>query len=76
MYKITEGIGENYAKLTYLKIENQKPQILLSIDGFTYEKDVNNENKLETISEYGSPGKQKNVYKWNFERKYIICIPK
>lgn len=69
MYKFIEGIGANYAKTTYLKIENQMPEIVLSIDGFTYEKNIDNDNKLETISEYGSPGKQTTIYKWDFENE-------
>ena len=74
IYKFTEVIGANYAKTTYLKIENQTPEIILSIDGFTYEKDIDNDNKLETISEYGSPGIQTTVYKWDFENESVSYV--
>lgn len=73
-YKFTEGIGASYAKTTYLKIKNKIPEIVISMDGFTYEKDIDNDKKAETISEYGSPGMQTTIYKWDFENESLSYV--
>lgn len=74
LYKFTEIIGANYAKTSYLIIENQIPKIIMSTDGITYEKDIDNDKKLETISEYGSPGIQTTIYKWDFDNRNVSYI--
>ena len=74
VYKFVEVKGANYAKTTYFIVVNKTPKILISIDGYTYEKDVDNDGKLETISVYGSPGEQTTIYKWNFKNGNISYV--
>jgi len=74
IYKFTEVIGAAYAKTTYLQVKNQIPEIVISMDGFTYDKDIDNDKKAETISEYGSPGMQTTLYKWDFRNESVSYV--
>lgn len=74
LYKFIEIIGANYAKTSYLLIEDKIPKVLISIDGNTYEKDIDQDKKVETIATYGTPGIQTFLYKWDFENKNVSYI--
>ncbi|KYH30568.1 hypothetical protein CLTEP_25780 [Clostridium tepidiprofundi DSM 19306] len=74
VYKFVEVMGANYAKTTYFIVVNKTPKILISMDGYTYEKDIDNDGKLETISVYSSPGEQTTIYKWNFKNGNISYV--
>ncbi|WDV45983.1 hypothetical protein PV797_21295 [Clostridiaceae bacterium M8S5] len=71
LYKFNEIIGANYARTSYLTIKDNIPNIVMTIDGMAYEKDIDNDKKLETISEYGTPGVQTTIYKWDFENESV-----
>ena len=74
IYKFFAIIGSNYAKTSYIIVENEIPKIILSIDGNTFEKDVDNDSVKETISEYGSPGPQTTIYKLDFNNEKVSYV--
>lgn len=74
IYKYSAIEGANYAKTTYLTITNSIPKLLLETDGFTIEENIDDNQDIETICQYGSPGIQTTVYKWDFDNELVSYV--
>ncbi|SCY89506.1 hypothetical protein [Alkaliphilus peptidifermentans] len=70
IYKWSELHGANYTLSKYITIKNGIPYLIRSIDGHTFEQDIDNNGNIETVASHGT-AVETIIYEWDIANKSI-----